>query len=192
MRVGLSATSASRRSGRRRFPAVASRTRALSMSSLRCLAFARRAGFAWSRSGRGCRATPGRRRLVTIWPVSLTNSLSIRPATRAETVPLAALVEFDVADRADLLRERPIIDRPRLDAGQHHAIGRQLHAIDDSRRARLLRATRPFLRFDSGMKQIGHFSLPLSRTTEGASGRTIRRRIRPPSAGRRCGRVHLS
>src|SRR5262249_7421345 len=45
----------------------------------------------------------------------------------------------------------------------------------------------PFLRFESGMKQIGHFSLPLSRTTVGCMGQNHSTSLVAPataSAGR--------
>ena len=55
---------------------------------------------------------------------------------------LAPFVELDVADGRDLLRQRLVVDRPCLHAGQHDAIRRELHAADDSRRQRLDRGRR--------------------------------------------------
>ena len=60
----------------------------------------------------------------------------MRPAARAATVSLAALVEFDVADGVDLFSQGNIIDGPSLDASQNDAVGRKLHAVDDAGRQR--------------------------------------------------------
>ena len=112
--------------------------------------------------------------LWTIWPVWFTNSLSIRPFTRAETAFNFRSSNSTVPTVVRFLGQRLVAHWHGANAGEYYAIWRELNTADGAGGQVRSSLASPFFRLESGMKQIGHFSLLVVRSHSDASDRRTR------------------